>query len=160
MGTGNAANAILGSGILKANGVQLGIFGHAVLRVPSEMKILIGEEDNGPIKVTWLGGPIILGGTITDWDEDAVAALLPGGSAGSNGPAVTWPFQVGRDAPNPGAITFEPVDNVRGGPLITLSDAYAVPELESQWMFTAYQFLEPRIAIIAASGSVTPAPTV
>lgn len=151
MAAPDATKAVLGSGILSAGGTQLGIIGNVGLRIPSQAKYLLKEENNGLLTVVWLGGPIILGGIIRGWESDAVATLLPGGSAGPN---MTWPFGVGEAVTVIPSVVFTP--HKTGSPKITLTNAQAVPEAESIWMFSAYQYMEARIAIVAESGTIAP----
>ena len=161
MATPNAALAFHVSGQLAKDvtditiayphgGTALGAVGEVQVRRPRSFRILTREENNAPYDIVWLGGALILGCRIRGWDSDAVASLIPGGSAGATGPRIDWPESTIGKVPTPLTnVAFTPFNAAY--PSIIVRRPHVVPDPASdiEMRLAAGRWLDIRVALIA-----------
>lgn len=122
------------TGTFPFNGTSLGTVGGVVLRTPSEYAIRREEERATAGQVQYMGGDVILGCLMEQWDDDDISAVWPSVATrtgdvmvtfpGTPGPKVTaltnllfWPH----NSAHPGVVLFSAAPRMAAGAELFLS---------------------------------------
>lgn len=72
-------------------GTGLGLTSSIYLKVPGAYAPILREEDNAPDRVIYLGGPLVLGGRLENWDNDVLANVFPSSTTVNGDRVLQWP---------------------------------------------------------------------